>query len=260
MNAPRDYKNYVSDETWARTYSDYQKKYAASPRESDKKLVRILAREIHGTVRTRRPARILDIGCSTGNLLRLIKDEIPGAELVGGDLMAPVVEECRRADDLQGIQFDVMDIFDIPTGRQFDAIIANAVSVYFEPDEYVRALKSVYRALSPAGVFIAYEWVFPGAREERIVEKSRSHPDGLKFWFRSEKFVLSALEQTGFIDGEVIPFEIPIDLPPPQGDEDPHQTYTKLHPVTNRRLMYRGDLYQPWSHIVARRYRLGVVT
>jgi SAM-dependent methyltransferase len=247
----RDYQTYVTDRRWYEIYSRYQQKYAVNPRESDKKLTRLLVSALRGI----RAPRILDIGCSTGNLLRLLKAALPQADLTGGDLMAPVIDECRGNPALTGMAFDVMDVFALPKDRPFDAIIANAVCVYFEQDEYTRALTSIAQAMKPEGVYLAYEWVFPGAREQRIVENSDAHPEGLKFWFRAEDKLRIAASHAGFSELDVIPFDIPIDLPRPSptGTDADLMTYTQLDPVTSRRLMYRGTHYQPWCHILARK-------
>jgi SAM-dependent methyltransferase len=255
METFRDYRRYVTDRDWALTYSVYQRRYAEEPRESDKKSARLLMSALRSMQPLPWAPRVLDIGCSTGNFLLHLKRLLPGAVLVGGDLMAPVVDECKKTPALGGIQFDVMDVFDIPTSLPFDAVVANAVNVYFEPDEYTRALRSIAGALRPNGAFVAYEWVFPGDREQRIVEKSQSHPEGLKFWFRSEQFVERAFRDAGFREVEIAPFEIPIDLPKPEpnGTDADLVTYTVRDAVTNRRLMFRGALYQPWVHISARK-------
>lgn len=249
----RDYRDYVADRKWAKDYSEYQQRYAVNPRESDKKSARLLLQALLASATRVEAPRILDIGCSTGNFLRHLRRVMPSAYLVGGDLMELVVDQCRQAPDLTGVKFELMDVFNIPLDHPFDAIVANAVNVYFEPNEYEQALTSIARALKPGGVYVAYEWVFPGTREARIVEKSSSHPNGLKFWFRSEATVLQGLKKAGFSEGEVVPFDIPIDLPRPGPNDDPHNTYTIRDGCTGRRLLYRGDLFQPWAHIVARK-------
>ena len=64
-------------------YDDYQQRYRDSIRESDKVLIDLIREAAAG-----RPARLLDIGCSTGNLLRHIRRLVPGLDLHGGDLAA----------------------------------------------------------------------------------------------------------------------------------------------------------------------------
>lgn len=250
----RDYRTYVKDTRLAKLYGDYQKKYATEPRESDKMSARLVMAALREMQPLDRRPRLLDIGCSTGNFLLHLKRILPGIDLTGGDLMQPVIDGCRANPDLEGIRFEIMDVFNIPDAEPFDVITANAVNVYFEPDEYERALVSIRNALRPGGAFIAYEWVFPGDREQRIVETSEWHPDGLKFWFRSEDFMRGVFDRAGFADLDIRPFEIPIDLPKPEstGTDMDLVTYTTRDPATNRRLMWRGALYQPWCHVVAR--------
>jgi SAM-dependent methyltransferase len=184
---------------------------------------------------------------------------VPHAEFVGGDLMAPIVEECRNNPELAGIAFETMDIFDIPAEPPFDVIVANAVTYLFEPAEFERVNASFAEALSPGGVYVGYELVFPGNREKRVIEKSKGHPEGLKMILRAEDFVHSSFVAAGFDDVDIQPFDIPIDLPKPEptGTDADLMTYTVRDAVTGRRLMYRGDLFQPWAHIVARKARRG---
>jgi SAM-dependent methyltransferase len=250
----RDYKEYVTDPKWAKTYSNYQSRYVVEPRESDKKSAQLVLSAL-SHVSLDRPPRILDIGCSTGNFLRHLKTLLPNADLTGGDLMAAAVEECCQNPQLTGIGFEAMDVFFIPTDRPWDVIVANAVNVYFDYPDYERAIRSIATALTPGGTFIAYEWVLEGEREQRIVEQSDGHPNGLKFWFRSEYRVGTACREAGFKQIIVEPFDIPIDLPartPTPEEPDAHlYTRTVLDPLTGRRRMFRGTLEQPWAHIIA---------
>ncbi len=254
MAKSRDYQSYVTDKKWAATYSDYQKRYSGNPRESDKKIGHLTLAALREMQLSRQP-RILDIGCSTGNLLRHLRRLMPGADLYGGDLMVPVIDECRRNPDLAGMSLAVMDVFSLPVNRPFDVITCHAVTYMFDKEQFGLAMHSIAGALVPGGAFVGYELVFPGSREQRIVEKSQGHPDGLQLMLRSEDFVRSCMEAASFTNIEVQPFDIPIDLPKPEptGTDADLVTYTVRDAVTGRRLMYRGDLFQPWAHITARR-------
>ena len=252
----RDYRDYVSDPELARVYGDYQKKYAENPRESDKKTAHLVQESVREMGMAGRAPRILDIGCSTGNFLRHLRRVMPGAELVGGDLMTPVVEQCRRDPALQGIQFDEMDVLDIPSGQPFDVITANAITYLFEPETYRKCCLSLGKALRPGGYFIGYELTCPGTEQRRITEPSAWHPNGLTLWLRSEMSVADTLRDAGFSHVTVEPFDIPIDLPRPAPGskaEASFETYTIREAGTGRRLMFRGTLYQPWAHIRARK-------
>ncbi len=251
----RDYKKYTSDPSWAKTYSDFQRRYFENPKESDKKIARLLLAALREMRLGGRPPRILDLGCSTGNLLRHLKAYDLVADLNGYDLMAAAIENCRRDRSLDGINFEVVDVLDLPANPQFDVITMNSVTYLFDDEKYSRLAVRLAEALSPRGVFIGYEMVFPGDRQEVHIEKSIGHPEGLRIIQRSEKNTVSAFIEAGFADIEIMPFEIPIDMPKPapNGTDDDLTTYTVRDDKTNRRLMYRGPMYQPWSHIVARK-------
>lgn len=241
---------YATDNAWAEAYLDYQRRYAEEPRYSDLELTRLLIKALH-EMSLGRPARILDIGCSTGNLLRLIKRSIPQADLVGGDLMVEAVEQCRRDPQLGDAHFDVMDIVDLPTA-QFDVVIANAVTVLLDDPTYLSAARSMAESLLPSGVLITFDWVFLDDRSEQHTEVSAGHPEGLMIWFRNRAFVQERLLSVGFRRVDVIPFNAPVDLPiATDGLDAELRTRTRLNEFTGFREQFRGDLYQPWAHVVA---------
>ena len=196
-----------------------------------------------------RKPRILDIGCSTGNFLLHLKNVIPDVDLFGGDLMKPVVEECRANPDLAGIQFEVMDLFDL--SGDFDIVVGNAITFNYANDDFDRAMKSIGRV---GRTYVGYEYVFPGEREQTVEEKGYWNKS-YTFHFRSETRMVSACKAGGFDEVEVLPFDIPVDLPKPEpsGTEAELATYTVRDEVSGRRLMFRGSLYQPWAHVVARK-------
>jgi SAM-dependent methyltransferase len=256
MSDKYTYKEYTSSESLYNRYSTYQKRYAKNIRESDKVLIRMI-----GEVAIRLGGgrlSLLDIGCSTGNLLYHIRNAFPELRLTGGDLMAKVIEECRANQRLQDIRFDVMDIFSLPTAQPFDIILANAVSVYFEPEEYERAIGSVSRALKKDAYYIAFEWLHPYPQELKITETSRSHPKGLTIFFRRYSQVEEIFRRQGFTDIQFTPFQIPVDLPKgyifgdnADGFEDLN-SYT-LKTEAGARLLFRGTLFQPWCFLLARK-------
>lgn len=245
------YREYVSDREFYRKYRGHQQRYVREPRESDKVLITLVER----CLEEMGPGEhhLLDIGCSTGNLLRHLKRRaLPGLTLHGGDLMAPVIDDCRRDPELEGIEFAVMDIMDLPGPERYDIVVANAVLSLFDEDQYRTALASLARALRPGGWLVAFEWIHEFPQLLHIVEYSDSHPEGMSFYFRPREQIDRMLGDSGFSSGEYHPFHIPIDLPP---DADPVEhlcTYT-VRTAEGRRLLFRGTLSQPWCHFRARR-------
>ena len=223
----------------ANLYSAYQKKYEVKPRESDKKSARLVLGRAARHAGPGAPPRILDIAGSTGNFLRHLRRLVPHASFVGGDLMAPIVEECRNDPELAGIAFEIMDIFDIPAELPFDVIVANAVTYLFEPAEFEQVSASFAKALNPGGVYVGYELIFSGNCERRVIEKSKGYPEGLKMILRAEDFVRSSFVAAGFDDVDIQPFDIPIDLPKtePTGTDADLTTYRVRDAVAGRRLL-----------------------
>jgi SAM-dependent methyltransferase len=238
------YDEYVKDEKFLAFYNDYQKRYASEIAERDKVMLRLIAEKTAGK------GSLLDIGCSTGNLLLHIKRAFPEMALTGGELAESSLTAARANPDLAGIDFRTMDMLDID--GQFDCITANAVAVYFEWEEYEKALASVARALKPGGVYFAFEWLHPHNQEVRIVETCLSHPDGLKYWFRSFDRVSRILDKTGMEEIEFTPFLMPFDIPAPEDKSGDTVTYTERLENGNR-ISMRGTLYQPWCHMAARK-------
>jgi SAM-dependent methyltransferase len=238
------YEKYVKDENFLAFYNDYQKRYAGQIAERDKAMLGLIAEKTQGR------GALLDIGCSTGNLLLHIKRAFPEMTLTGGELAEPSLAAARGNPDLAGIEFRTMDMLDIR--GQYDCIIANAVAVYFEWEEYEKALQSVANALNSGGTYIAFEWLHPHNQELRIVETCLSHPDGLKYWYRPYGRVSRILDKSGMEHTQFHPFFMPFDIPEPEDKSGDTVTYTRRMDNGNRVSM-RGALLQPWCHMVARR-------
>lgn len=242
QSVPRDYV--IGD------YLEYQKKWATNMRESDKQLVALIRRAVEGHSPNGHRLRLLDIGCSTGNLLLHLKRMLPGLDYTGGDVFPEIVEGCRRDPNLAGVHFEVMDIRDLGTAR-FDIVVANAVFHYFDDDDFARAVTSVSRVLRPGGSFLAFALFHPFEQTVFVREKSPMHPEGLNYVFRPISGVRQALEGAGFTAVDVTPFQIPIDLPRPSDPAD-LTTYT-VTADGGERLNFRGGVYFPWCHLVARK-------
>lgn len=248
---PKDYLD-----SFTKKYNAYQERYAEEPRESDKILISII--EEVAASNGGGHLSLLDIGCSTGNLLFHIKRALPHLDLMGGDLAVKAIEQCRANPRLEGIKFEVIDIFDIKGEAELDIIVANAVSVYFSNEDYERAIESISRALKPGGWFLAFEWLHPFNQDIQIIEKSNSHPDGLKFHFRPYAVVEQIMRRHDFRSVEFRPFQIPIDLGKNRTYSDNKDGFEDLNTYTlktenGQRLLFRGTLYQPWCHLLGQK-------
>jgi SAM-dependent methyltransferase len=228
-----------------RTYSDYQQRYAETPRESDKVLIDL--------VREHAPegGSLLDMGCSTGNLLLHISRLLPSLELHGADMATNVIAACRSDERLAGIEFHEENMLDMRLDRSFDVVTANAALMFFTPEELRRALAELGSIVSQGGYLIGFDYFQPFDVQLEIVETSSTFPNGLHFFVRGERQVREDLDAAGFADVTFQPFHVPIDLPRPDDPRDISSWTRRADDGTG--LAFRGSLYQPWCHFVARK-------
>lgn len=249
MSEKFSYLEYVTDEEFLCNYNAYQAKYAKQMRESDKVLLG-LVREI---LARRSPAagrpRLLDIGCSTGNLLLHLRRLLPEVDLTGGDLAESSLAECRANPELRGVEFKTLDILGLPADRRYDVIVVNAVLYMMDDHQFEQALRSMAGALRPAGSVVIFDYFHPFEQDLSIMEVSKTHPKGLRLRFRPMSLVTRMLSKAGFVNPEFRPFSLPIDLPR-NPDDSELITYT-VTSAEGTRLPFRGTLFQPWCHLTA---------
>jgi len=243
------YQDYVTDKNFLDEYNAYQAKYAKQMRESDKVLLGLVREIVSKQDPAKGKLKLLDVGCSTGNLLLHLKRLIPQIALTGGDLAASSLDECRANPELAGIAFEVMDLLNLPGKANYDIITVNAVLYMMEDVQFEMAMKSIAGALRPGGCVIVFDFFHPYPQDLHIIEVSKSHPAGLRLRFRPMAQVESVLEKSGFGKPDFHPFTLPIDLPP-SGNEGDLITYT-VPVVDGRKLPFRGTLFQPWCHMSA---------
>jgi SAM-dependent methyltransferase len=172
MSQSSSYQEYVTDDKFLSDYNAYQAKYSKELRESDKVLIELIRQVIEKRGAIGQPLRLLDIGCSTGNLLLHLKKLFPKLILTGGDLAKSSLEECRANSELTDVEFIDLDMLDINTGANYDIVVANAVAVYFFWDEYQKAAKSVFTALADGGSYLAFEWLHPYVHQDIVINET----------------------------------------------------------------------------------------
>lgn len=230
----------------AKDYVEYQQKYRKNPRESDKILIALL----HKNVQDQKGKSLLDIGCHNGNLLFHLKKNFPDLHLCGGDLFPEVISQCKADPDLKGIAFEEMDIRDL-NDHPFDVIVTSAVLARFSDVDHEYIWKNLYKKTNPGGFVISFDWYIPFRQTLKIIEETDAHPDGLILNFRSQTAMRDMLKRAGFSSVDFHPFKMPIDLPL-NNPSDPLYTHTRLA-ADGERLQFRGSLYQPWHHLIARK-------
>jgi SAM-dependent methyltransferase len=96
-------------------------------------------------------SRIMDIGCSSGLFLRLLRERFPGRAIVGADcILGPLERLSKIIPDIPLLQFDLLKC---PwPDRSFDGLVLLNVLEHIEHD--VDAVRQVYRILKPGGVAV----------------------------------------------------------------------------------------------------------
>ena len=243
-----NYKKYVTDDETLVKYNEYQKKYRTNIRDSDKKIIDIIS----NLSKLDKNPSILDIGCSTGNLLYHIQNKFPSATLFGGDLSQTSIEICKRDEDLKKISFSTKDMLNINESDKYDLIIVNAVTYLFSWEEYDKAIQSIFAALKKGGYLIDFEWLHPfDVQDLTIYETNEWNPNGMKMHIRPYKKVSEYLKKAGFSSINFEAFEISKELPCLGFDKDT-TSYTKKD-LEGKNMLFRGILYQPWCHMIAQK-------
>lgn len=97
-------------------------------------------------------ARVLDIGCGQGELVRLILDD--GYDASGVDVSPEQVALAHEAGVSAVILGDFIDVLGAEDGS-LDAVVATDLLEHLTKDEVLRVFDAVRGALQPGGVFIA---------------------------------------------------------------------------------------------------------
>ena len=198
-----------------------------------------------------RTQAVLDVGCSTGNLLYHLSKRFPQHKYSGGDLSALQVKHNMESSHLRRINFFKMDVLKFKAAQKYDVILCNAVLYGFNSSLFQKALRRIYQALKPGGRFINFEFYHPWKQELEIVEKSSDFPKGHPLFFRPEKQVQKILTAAGFRRKQFYPFHIPIHLKKPISSDSSLRSYTVK--AGKERKIFRGILFQPWCFLVAKR-------
>jgi len=228
-------------------YLSYQAQYRKNPRESDKTLVSLITERLDASSA---PPSVCDMGCHQGNFLHHLRAIRPHWSFHGRDMFEHVIEAARREPDLEGVSFEPANLLTWNEDRSFSCVVTNAVVSRFDDQELLTAFSNIAKHLDPGGYYFGYEWVHVFHQTLRIIEETPTHPAGLTIVMRSERSMRELLAQAGFDAVEFYPFEIPIDLPQ-RDPTDALYTHTKTL-TSGKRLMFRGSLFQPWCHFVAR--------
>lgn len=110
---------------------------------------------IRDHIRAAPGAKILDIGCGTGELLSYLSPDI---QYVGFDLSQDYIEAARARNGSRG-RFECCDVadFDASEGGGVDLVLAIGVLHHLDNDQARRLFKTAWDKLRPGGRFISQD-------------------------------------------------------------------------------------------------------
>lgn len=107
---------------------------------------------------------ICDLGCSTGNLLLFLAQNLNCEILCGVDNSAPMLEIAKAKANAYGakidfIKADILEFFTLDSAQKgkFDAIISNYTMQFIRPQKRESLCKKIYENLQKNGIFIMSE-------------------------------------------------------------------------------------------------------
>jgi len=245
----RNYE-YVNAKKHHQSYVSYQRKYLGSPRESDKVILGMLETQLKGGGKN---TSVLDVGCSQGNLLRHVRGKFPNLELSGCDLNQDEVEaaeELTAVDD--DINFFCMDLKQAYTIKQYDCIILNAILFSISNNDIDLVISNIARMLKTKGMVIVFDFFHTKSHNLKISEEvlvERGYHNNLEINFRNIKWFERIIGEHGFMLESYHPFDISLDLV----EEENSLTSFTIKTEIGTRLIFRGVLAQPWSHLLLRK-------
>jgi SAM-dependent methyltransferase len=116
------------------------------------------AADLAARVRSRGPARILEIAAGTGVVTRALSLALgPKAAIIASDLNQAMLDEAAAQGPLPSVEWRQADALHLPfPDTSFDAVVCQ-FGVMFFPDK-ATAFSEAYRVLRPGGFFIFNVW------------------------------------------------------------------------------------------------------
>jgi tRNA (cmo5U34)-methyltransferase len=113
------------------------------------------------------PARILELGCGSGNLSELVCRRFPTASVGLVDFSGRLLEQCRRRlAGFPGIEYVEADFRELQFDhRSFDLIVSSISIHHLSHDEKGRLFVDIHGWLTPGGVF-SYSDQFAGVTDD----------------------------------------------------------------------------------------------
>lgn len=116
--------------------------------------------------------KLLDLGCGTGMLEKLLREDFPGLSLEGIDPSEEMLIVAKQKQ-IPNVVFRQATSQEIHAEDEYDIITAIEVHHFLQPDERKAVVSNVFRALKEGGIYIAFENVLPEDSDLKEQELNR---------------------------------------------------------------------------------------
>ena len=109
-------------------------------------------------------ATVIDLGCGTGTMTVWLKQQYPGARVIGLDADPAILEFARTKADVAGVEVEFVECnaTDIPfAARSVDRIVSSLFFHHLLPDIKKRVLSESFRILAAGGQLHISDWGKP---------------------------------------------------------------------------------------------------
>lgn len=117
-------------------------------------------------------ARVLELGCGTGENLLAIACALPGSSCIGVDFSAPQIADAEALATAAGIgnaQFICSDFKEIAGEQRYDYVVAHGLLSWIPPDRHDDLIALCSGCLAPGGLLYLSYNALPGWHQRQIV-------------------------------------------------------------------------------------------
>jgi ubiquinone/menaquinone biosynthesis C-methylase UbiE len=142
--------------------------------------------------------RVLDVGCGTGTLTRMLKHKYPGATITGLDIDPAILAIAQRKAASLAIHWTCAAATEVPfPNSSYDRVVTSLVLHHLPTKSKQKALAEIYRILRPSGQLYVVDFGSPHSPYARSIaplmrqlEEVADNLDGyLPFLFADSGFI-----------------------------------------------------------------------
>ena len=103
--------------------------------------------------------KILDLGAGTGLELIHLFEIFPNAEVTVIDITENMLDKLRQRNFANRLNIICGDFFEVPFGKEYDAVISTSALHHFKKNEKIRLYKKIFKCLKNNGQFINCDYI-----------------------------------------------------------------------------------------------------